>query len=399
MFTKVASKDLLKSIFTEEFLNKTSKVTLVADGSVMSGNSYGVAKLAQRVLKDEAILESRMYPDVASGQALDDIAREWGIAPRFGALQSSTSVLVFGAIGTTYTPGTNTFTNVNGVIFDIITPYVIGVNGFGYVPVRSRTTGANTNVDAATITAVNPVPIGHTYCINEYQASYGADIEDDDAFRKRIKEGIGSLSKSTISQIEQVFMKINSNVLKVYYNGVDSNGRIVLSILTADGSSLNTTEINDILLRSEKFFGLTEIRPANFLGYGISLVNINWIPIDISLRADLMPSYNVDDIRRDMQVRMNKLLDYRYWKAGDKVDWTNLLDIAKNTDGVRYVNDAYFFPNADMQIDLFSLPRIRGFRLMDLNGNILSDSAGFLNPVYYPAEADFSFIATVLSTI
>jgi hypothetical protein len=199
--------------------------------------------------------------------------------------------------------------------------------------------------------------------------------------------------------IEQVFMKSNENILKVYYGGVDVFGRTVLMVLTENGIDLSTAEINDLLLRSEKFFSLVEFRPANFNGYGVTIKNVDWQPIDISMRIDIEPSFSPDNVRKDMQIRINKYLDYRYWRAGSILEWDNLLDIAKNTNGVRYVNDAYFFPSSDLQTDMFKLPRIRGFQLLDLNGNLIQDFSGNLNPIYYPNEKDFGFMASVLQTI
>lgn len=399
MFTKLTPLEELKSIYTEILLNKTNKITKITDGSVLNAHSFGASKLSQKVLKDVAILETKMYPDNATGIHLDEIARLWGISPRFGAKQSSTYMLVVGDIGTTYISGTHYFKSDSGIQFDLTENYTIGQTGFGYIKVRSNTTGYSTNVDALSIKQITPIPTGHLYCINEYASTMGTDAEDDDVFRKRIKEGVNLLSKSTIAQIEQVFMKINENVLKVYYGGIDNFGRTVLNVLSENGINFNTPEFNDIVLRSEKYFSLTEFRPSNFNGYGVVLRNVQWQPIDISIRADIDPSYNIDNVRKEMQIKISKYLDYRYFRTGQRVEWDNLLEIAKNTNGVRYVNDYYFFPNNDIPVDIFKLPRIRGFRLMDLNGNILSDVQNNLNPMFYPKEPDFSFIATVLQTI
>lgn len=399
MFTKLLTSEQYKAIFSEILLNKTDKITKISAGSVVNGTAFGVGKLAQKVHKDIALLEGRMFPDMAVGQYLDDIATLNGVSQRFGARQSSTYVRVSGEPGTVYTPGTNVFRSTSGIEFDFDMPYTIGDFGFGYIKVRSRNTGANTNVDGLTINQVTPAPTGHDYCINEYAANYGADVEDDDPFRKRVKEGVDLLSKSTISQIEQVFMKSNENVLKVYYGGINEFGQIILLILTENGIDLTTPEFNDILLRSEKFFSLTELRPANFNGYGVTLQNVNWFPVDISMRVDIDTSYQADEVRKDIQVRINKYLDYRYWKPGNPVEWDNLLDLVKNTDGIRYVNDAYFYPSVDLQTDVFELPRVRGFQMLDLNGNIIKDLQGNLNPMYYPAEKDFGFMATVLQSI
>jgi hypothetical protein len=129
------------------------------------------------------------------------------------------------------------------------------------------------------------------------------------------------------------------------------------------------------------------------------LRNVDFQPLDISMRVDLQPSYNPDEVRKQIQIQLGKYLDYRYMRTGQKIEWDNLLQIVKNVDGVRYVNDYYFYPNIDVPVDVFKLPRIRGFRLMDLNGNIIFDIQNNLNPIYFPKQADFSFITTALQNI
>lgn len=399
MITSLITTEEYKEIFVEILLNKTDKVTKVADGSTLNAIAFGVAKIAQKINKDIAILEGHMFPDTAVGSALDYIANLYGISPRFGPKQSSTYVRLVGDPSTTYVSGTHVLRSNTGIEFDFDKDYTIGTEGYTYAKVRSRTTGSVANVDALTINKMSPSPANHKYVVNEFAAQFGSDKENDDVFRKRIKEGIDLLSKSTISQIEQVFMKINENVLKVYYGGIDDYGRVVLRVLTENGIDLLTSELNDIVLRAEKFFSLTEFRPSNFNGYGVTIENVSWQPIDVSMRVDIDPSYVTDEVRKEIQIRINKYIDYRYWKPGGTIEWDNLLDIVKNTDGVRYVNDAFFSPSADIQTEVLKLPRIRGFQLLDLDGNLIIDLQGVLNPSYYPQEIDFKFQSTVLQNI
>ena len=93
---------------------------------------------------------------------------------------------------------------------------------------------------------------------------------------------------------------------------------------------------------------------------------------------------------------MNKLFDYRFWKYGNKVEWENMLFVAKGVDGVRYVPDSNFFPNADINVPMYYLPRIRSFVMRDMDGNIIEDNRGILANVFYPNEIDDNFIASVL---
>lgn len=399
MFTNITSVDELKQIFTEMLLNKTTTVTKIADGSAVNGIAFGNAKIGQKTMKDVAVLESLLFPDAAYASGLDNVMRFNGIPQRFGSRQSSTYIRVVGNPGTTYTPKIQIFKSSSGILFDVCTAYTIGAFGYGYVKVRSQTTGAIANVTALSINTLINAPTGHIYCVNDYASLYGSDVEVDAEARKRCMDGPNALSRGTISMLEQAFMKINDSVLKVYFSGLDSSSRISLSILTENGIDLNTQEINDILARSQKFFNLTEMRPSSFNGYAINLQPSAFQPIDISMRLSLEQNYNPDAVRIDMQTRMNKYLDYRYWRVGQSINWTNLLEIAQHTDGVTYVNDALFYPNSDVAIDVNKLPRIRGFQMLDLNGNLIKDIQGVLNPVYYPNEIDFAFQSSVLASI
>ncbi len=399
MITKLATIEQLKEVFAEILLNKTDKITKVSDGSVVNAIAFGNAKNVQKIMKDIAVLESHLFPDSGFAETLDNYARQNGLGQRFGFRQSSTYVYVSADPGTIYIPGQQVFLSSVGIRFDVESIYTVGVFGYGYIKLRSQTTGVSTNVSGLTITQIVNPPTGHKYCVNEYAAQYGSDVEIDDEFRKRSMEGVNVLSRGTISMLEQVFMKINENVLKLYYSGLDLNSRIVISILTENGTGLSDADMNDILLRCEKFLALTEMRPSGFKGYGITLKNVDFEPIDVSMRLELESSYDPDEVRKDIQVRLSKYLDYRYWTVGQKVEWDNMLEIVKHTDGVKYVNDAFFFPNNDVAIGLYKLPRIRGFQMLDLNGKIIRDIQGSLNPVYYPAEIDFKFQSTVLRTI
>lgn len=399
MFTKLTTIEELKEMFTEVLLNKTDKITKASEASVNNAVAFGNSKLAQKNLKDIAIIESHLFPDSAYGIHLDEIARLNGISPRFGSKQSSTYIRLSGNPMTTYFPGINVFSSNTGIQFDLEQMVTIPIFGFTYAKIRSQEKGVGTNCDALTINKITTPPNGHQYCINEYAAQYGSDIESDDFLRKRIKEGVNLLSRGTISMIEQSIMKINENVLKVYHSGFDENSRTILTVVCQNGIDLNQSEIDDISIKFEKFLSLTDMRPNGVNGSNIFIQNPQWQPLDISMRLDLQENYSPDDVRKEIQIRISKYLDYRYWRLGQRVEWDNILEIVKQTDGVRYVNDFFFSPNKDVEIDNKKLPRIRGFQMLDLNGGIIQDLQQNLNPFYYPNEIDFSYQASVLRTI
>lgn len=387
-------------LFFEILYGKTSKLNKIADNSVISGVGNGVSKVSGKAEKDIALSLSKLFPDSAASSQLDQVAQNNGIAARFGGGQSSTFVRVVGAVGTTYTAGTHSFQANDGSQFDIEQTKVIGVHGFEYVKVRSVNVGESANIPSGNIVKVTPVPAGHLFCTNEYQAQYGRDAESDTLFRQRIKNSPNLNASATLARLEQVFMLINPNVLECRFQGMNSLGQVKIAIVTQNGIALNNTELGDLLTKGERYFSFTELRPFGRQSYGVQLMNIDYQPIDVSFRCELYSGYNPDDVRKDIQVRMGKYLDFRYFKPGvDKVEWDNLLEIAKNTAGIKYVPDTYFYPGIDIATDPNKIPRFRGFLMMDLSGNILNNIQNSFNPIFYPSQADFSFQQTALKSI
>ena len=398
MITKIVPVSDLKQMFLEILLNKTDKISDISDDSVLNGIAYGCAKVGQRLLVNQGIVEGHLFPDTAYGQYLDNIASIRGVSPRFGACGSTTYVRVIAEPGTSYIMGVQKFTSTSGVTFELEESKTVDKNGFAYIKVKSTQVGTSTNVDPVSINKVSPKPNGHISVTNEYAATGGMDAESDALFRQRIKNSVNALSRGTIAFIEQVFMKINPRVLRVFKGGITSNGKINLIICSTNGASFSQNEFDLMISRSEEYLSLYDIlREVN--GYALNLVNVEWQYVDVSFRVELDPSYDVDVVRKNIQIQMNKLFDYRFWNQGDRIEWDDLLQVAKNTEGVRYIPDNYFYPQSDINVPSNKLPRIRGFIMYDLNGNIIESNNGLISDVYYPNSPDIDFQSSVVNTI
>ena len=398
MITKIVPVSDLKQMFLEILLNKTDKISDISDDSVLNGIAYGCAKVGQRLLVNQGIVEGHLFPDTAYGQYLDNIASIRGVSPRFGACGSTTYVRVIAEPGTSYIMGVQKFTSTSGVTFELEESKTVDENGFAYIKVKSTQVGTSTNVDPVSINKVSPKPNGHISVTNEYAATGGMDAESDALFRQRIKNSVNALSRGTIAFIEQVFMKINSRVLRVFKGGITSNGKINLIICSTNGASFSQNEFDLMISRSEEYLSLYDIlREVN--GYALNLVNVDWQYVDVSFRVELDPSYDVDVVRKNIQIQMNKLFDYRFWNQGDRIEWDDLLQVAKNTEGVRYIPDNYFYPQSDINVPSNKLPRIRGFIMYDLNGNIIESNNGLISDVYYPNSPNIDFQSSVVNTI
>ena len=398
MITKIVPVSDLKQMFLEILLNKTDKISDISDDSVLNGIAYGCAKVGQRLLVNQGIVEGHLFPDTAYGQYLDNIASIRGVSPRFGACGSTTYVRVIAEPGTSYIMGVQKFTSTSGVTFELEESKTVDKNGFAYIKVKSTQVGTSTNVDPVSINKVSPKPNGHISVTNEYAATGGMDAESDALFRQRIKNSVNALSRGTIAFIEQVFMKINPRVLRVFKGGITSNGKINLIICSTNGASFSQNEFDLMISRSEEYLSLYDIL-REVSGYALNLVNVEWQYVDVSFRVELDPSYDVDVVRKNIQIQMNKLFDYRFWNQGDRIEWDDLLQVAKNTEGVRYIPDNYFYPQSDINVPSNKLPRIKGFIMYDLNGNIIESNNGLISDVYYPNSPDIDFQSSVVNTI
>lgn len=398
LITRVTPVDELSGILTEMFINNSPRVTKVSPESVLSGIIMANAKVAQKAIKDIALVESHLFPDSAFGAHLDTIAARQGIAPRFGASQSSTHVRIVADAGTTYTAGTHTFEG-SGITFDLQETITIGDNGYGYAKVRSQTTGSSTKVSALSITAVSPVPTGHKYVINEYEAIGGRDSEDDRLFRLRIKHGANLAARGTIEHLTQVFNKINNDILRLFHLGFNNDGFPIIGIATHNGADLTALELSTLLEDAEEYLSITNLSPIGFNNPSIVLENVTYTPIDVSFRVNLQTGADIDQFRKDIQIEFSKAVDIRFWKQGSRVEWDDLLQIVKDHPSAVYVPDQNFTPGQDVDIQTNRIPRFRGFIVMDLEGNIIADNNSTLNPIYYPTNPDFSFQSTITSSI
>lgn len=402
MITKVNNTiSFLKNLWIETFMNKTDKVTDITDNSVLNATAYATAKVAQKTLKDISIVEAQIFPEAASGDYLDRAAALFGVTPRKGALGSSTYIRVYGRPtikdaagnitqqGTTYEAGVNSFVSRDGVRFTIEETTTIGESGYAYVKVRSESIGEFTNVDANSIVTVVPVPDGHIECTNEYYAVGGRDVEDDEMFRRRILNHQNVYAEGTLEKLTQIFQNIDDRVLRIMFVGIMEDSFIHIQIATQNGQSFTPNELRVLLEQATPYFGIGDMIVSGKL-MGIKLENATWYEVGgedgVDFRCELENEDNVETVRKNIQVAMTKYLDFRYWDSTKKVEWDDLLDIVKNTEGVKYVASEYFKPNIDGVVPEYMLPRIKKFVMRDLDGGVIFDASQELSPVFYPAD-------------
>ena len=388
-----------KQIQAKVLFSITDQVSKITEASVLNGMFFGTAKLFQKSVKDIAISQAHYYPDYAYGAYLDNIALQYGLPPRFGALGSSLYVRVEAAPGTIYTTGGHTISGLSGINFTVDSNVTVGDAGFAYLKCSSVETGIQANVNPLTLNKMSTPPVGHLSVVNEYKGIGGRDAESDAEFRFRIKNSFNIAATGTISKLEQVFLIYNPNVLRVFNYGSSGTGKIRLAVLAQNAAEFDAGELEQMFKNFRAFLSMSEINLDYILNNGIELTNIDWYPIDVSFQCQLKSGYNADEVRRLAQVRIGKYIDYRIWRLGQRVEWDNILQIVKETDGIDYVPDVTFTPGSDIVVEYGKLPRIRGFEMRDMNGAVISDGGGVLNPVYYPKERQFAYIYNILRSL
>lgn len=383
MNTKLLTIDDIKQIISELTLTKTDRVTKISEGSVFSGIMYGIAKISQKAIKDIAIVESHVYPEYAYGEYLDDIVARLGIQPRLTSSGSSTWVRVVGEPGTEYYSGLNRCYDVQGLTFDFEESFIIPPIGYTYQKIRSVEVGRRTNSDPYTVNRVSPQPDGHFYITNEFAAQYGRDSESDEMLRVRIKNSLNELSSKTLSYLEQVLIKFNSNVLRIVRGGTES-GKLRLVVLSQNGIDFTPGEFEFMLDGLKDYLSITDLQSFGSDQVGVTLHNPTWKYIDIDFRCQLDSSADPFNVRIDIQSQLSKIIDFRSWDYGMNIEWDDIFSVVKSTKGVRYVPDNFFDPRVDTLVGISEFPRFRGFIMRDMNGVIISDSQNQINPAYFP---------------
>ena len=386
LITDVQTIADLKALYTETFLNHTSKISKISDLSVLNAHAFGIAKAFQKDLKDTAILESQIFPELSSGAYLDNAAKLIGAVSRLSAAGSSTFVLVYASPNTIYIPGVSAFTSNQGVTFNITDLVIVGANGYAYIPVRSSSVGVSTNVDPLTINKIVQPPTGHISCTNEYAAIGGRDAENDEDFKLRLSTYQQFAATNSHDNILDNCRLLDNDILDIRRAGYTEDGKILISLVTCNGKAYSQDELSAFEIDLKNFMAVSDVDDqAGVLG--VKLQNVQWHIVGgatygIDFRVDIASGYTEPNIRKAIQIQLTKYFDFRFWNK-TKIDWTDLLQIVKNIKGVKYVPDDYFLPNMDSTIEAYSLPRIVKFVMRDMSGNILYNNNSAILPIYY----------------
>ena len=394
METKIYTRDEIKNQFIQVVLNHTNKISKISDNSVLNGISYGVASIVQKLMKDTALLESELFPEYAYGQYLDKIAQRTGVSPRQSYLGSSVWLRLVGVPGTSYNSST-TFSTPDGIVFNIYDTVTIPDAGYCYVKARSVSTGAQTNVKANTITQISNAPSGHLYVINEVPATGGVDIEDDKSLFSRISQNFNNFAFDTLSKIRMVLTILNPLILDVKKLGTDSStGKVKLGIVTVNGTQLTQEELKGLSERLTDYLSLSDLSIFSTIKHQslIDLEMVQTVNLVLDFRVGLS-NVDLDLLRSKILIEITKLFDYREWKEGSSVSWSDIFYIVKSQEGIQNLPSKYFHLvqgdkvfTSDIEVPSTKLPALKGFIMRDLNGEVYTRGKSTIIPYYYSSE-------------
>lgn len=395
MKTLISTVQELKDIILEILFTKTDKVSKVSNTSILNALAYGNAKVGQRALKDIALIESQLFPEYATGEYLDAVAARYGIFTRLGSNPSTTYMYLYGKPGTVYYKTDTSFASSDGISFILEEEQTTIPNCmYTYAKVRSEENGEKTNVPPLSIiSCINP-PVGHNFCINEFMAVGGRNVETDEELLYRIKNIHNVLATKTLDYLAQIALRFNSNILKFVNLGTHL-GRTRLGIYTQSGASLTEQELIDLKINMINYLALSDI--SDNINSRVIFENVSYNPIDLNFQISYMEDrYSVNEIYRLIQKKLVDYLDFRYWDINKKVYWSDLYSIVKDTEGVLSVPYANFKINGgqnDIDVKANLLPRFRSCLIYDLNGSTLLNTGIVTNmfPVIYPTYLDTNF--------
>lgn len=392
MIIKPTSIEKLKQLYLEIFLSTTNKVSKVSPTSTTNAHAYGVAKLSQKILKDAAIIESNLFPNVGVGDQLDGIALNRGMPTRFAATGSITYVRILAEPTTFYEAGVVQFTGSHGVIFNLLSDVTVDDTGIAYAKVQSVSTGASSNVNPLTLNSVINEPTGHEQCTNEYIATGGRDEETDTDMRARLINGFNLLATDTIEKYKQLFINAENSVLDILRGGYNQFNQYIFYVQSVNGYEYTQNELDNMAEQVLPYASFDDVEK------GIDVRNVSYKPIDVSFRCDLSPNANPDIARKNAQINVQKVFDYRnYNTKRTYIDYEDLLLAVIRTQGINRVYEDTFTPDSDIPPTINTYPRIRSFIMYDSDGNVISDTTGVLTPTFFPNEPNVLTQETLLS--
>lgn len=204
--------DILDDIETQQRADWGADINLGGEGAIGQNNATFAAGLAEAWEVLNAVYRS-IYPDSASGEALDNVCAITGVT-RLPATRSTVTLECSGTVGTVLAAGRVISVDVTGERFVSQADATIGGGGTVDVPFRAENYGPVALYTGNSLTIETPVAGWADVDANE-DAEQGEDIETDAALRLRRAELLTVQGTATIEAIRADILTID-NVVNCY---------------------------------------------------------------------------------------------------------------------------------------------------------------------------------------
>lgn len=407
MITKPLTVEKLKAIATEMFYNRTRLVTKTGKGSVINAMLYVLAKLAQKIINNIATLETYLFPESATGERLDEIAKLRGVSPRGGATKSSVYLLVIAKSSSDYdedvsdgvTINTTTrFISNDGVEYSAVNqdPIIIDDGDFKYIRVVSQNSGSNSYSPAYSITStsqgVNDSIANIQSVFNEYAAYGGKDAESDNLFRQRIKKSMNAFALGTKERMFYHINSVDSRVCRLEFCDFNPNGFPAFYVFSEDGTAFDADTLSRFKTAAQKFISFGAQTP--------DFINATRTDYEVKVKLRIAKDYEtvVGEVLNNATINVIESVNW-ILPSFSKLEWDNMLQAVKDTDGIAYVYDEEFYlygagdeliaePQKDLMINKYSYPYLSRIVFTDKDGKVIKTKE---NTSYLSIKDSFTY--------
>jgi hypothetical protein len=345
--------------------NCGDKITKIAPLGVFNGFAYAMARLAQKINSDSALIESYLFPDFAYGTVLDGVSILEGFGARYLAIKGTVVLCFVATPGTTYANNFQVRNNA-GVVYQTLNTLVIGACGFGFVIAESLQAGTQAKVSELSLTlCVTTPPAGHTSVTNTISSIGALDTETDYTYRTRIKNSYNIFAMKTELYYEALVRKFYPEVVRVLLKTPKNvpQGNCI-RVLKNDGGLFDSTGLIDIKNSIADFLPITDR-----INNSITVENFDFVPIIIDFPVRFYEGTDPYQALTDLQLALIHFLDFSQWQPGKKVTKENLLDTCYKVASIKEINETEFSPD-DIVLSEIQLPKLTSVSFTDLETSI-----------------------------
>jgi len=351
----------------QNVIANTSQITYFGIGGVVRSIITAVAAAIDELYYDLNQTEKKLFIATAEETDLDELAKDYNMV-RLGTAAAGV-ILAFSGTSLTVIPAGTQVKSDSGIYYETLEAITLGdanspYNLFPCEPIVDKveaialTNGEVGNTQANTITTLVGTISGLDSVTNPSPAVNGVDSETDSQFRTRIFERILMLNLGTQKFYNAIVKEINDTILRVYACRGETTREVAVYVANRSGVGLTASQRAD-LEASLKNYAPICADPKVY--------NITFTDVDVYIKASFKTGYTITDVFQDLAKNLANYLDWSALDFGVELDDADILSVCRNTDGIKDIDLTLFRPNANIECDANSLPRLGTIYLEDMN--------------------------------